>query len=186
MNVLIMIFALIAVFFMVVIAAVTNKETRSAAFQRKDREQAPIKARFLLTPNDQMTFIKLHKALPDCFVLTQVAMASLLNSSGLVTRNKINRYCVDFVVLDKYFNIIAIIEVDPPQQKKNMLKISERDTMLMEAGYRVIRYTHAPDIEQIISDFSQLMRTQKVKQSRAAVASTTLPDDVDNFFNHDY
>jgi hypothetical protein len=121
MNVLIIIFALIAVLVMVIIAAVTNKESHGAAFQRIEREQAPVKARLLLTINEQMTFLKLRKVLPDCFVLTRVALSALLNSNGLVTRNKINRCCVDFVVLDKDFNVISIVEVSQPQQKKNML-----------------------------------------------------------------
>jgi very-short-patch-repair endonuclease len=187
MNLLIVL-SLFAVLVMVIIAAVTNKESRRAALQIKERDQAPIKARSLLTTNEQMTFLKLRKALPNCVVLTRVAMSALLNSNGLVTRNKINRCCVDFVVLDRDFKIISIVEISQLQQNKNIPKISERDTMLMEAGYRVIRYTHAPDIERITADFSEFLQSEKAKQlplSKLAFQNNHLLDE-DNFFEHNF
>lgn len=185
MNFLI-IFAVIAVLAMVIITAMTNRENRKADFQRKEREQAPIKSRSILTTNEQMTFLKLRKALPDCFVLTQVALSALLNSNGLVTRNKITRCRADFVILDKEFNVISIVEVDQSNQNSNTAKISERDTMLMEAGYRVTRYAHSPDIERIISDFSKTIPNKKSIQPRSPPQVKNLLDDDDSFFDHDF
>ncbi len=186
MNFLI-ILAVIAVLVMVIIAGVTNKENRRVAtFQRKEKEEAPIKkAKSLLSTNEQMTFLKLRKALPDCFVLPRVALSALLNSSGLVTRNKINRCCVDFVILDKDFNVISIVEINQPNQNSNPAKINERDTMLMEAGYKVIRYPYPPELEKIINDFNIFLHPPKVENTTRARSSRLLEEN-DNFFDHDY
>ncbi len=188
-----MIMAVIAVLAMVMIAAATNKENRRVAtFQRKDKEEAPIKkAKTLLSTNEQMTFLKLRKALPDCFVLPRVALSALLNSSGLVTRNKINRCCVDFVILDKDFNVVSIVEINQSNQNSSPTKINERDTMLMEAGYRVIRYPYPPELERIINDFALFLHPPKAENTKAAQNTTTarsnrLLEENDNFFDHDY
>jgi len=186
MNFLI-ILAVMAVLAMVIIAAVTNKENRQAtAFKIKEKEEAPIKkARSILSTNEQMTFLKLRKALPDCFVLSRVALSALLNSSGLVTRNKINRCCVDFVILDKDFNVVSIIEINQPNQNSNPTKINERDTMLMEAGYKVIRYPYPPDLERITSDFATFLHPPKIETTTIARSNRLLVEN-DNFFDHDY
>lgn len=182
-----MIMAVIAVLAMVIIAAATNKENRKAtAFQRKEKEEAPIKkAKSLLSTNEQMTFIKLRKALPDCFVLPRVALSALLNSSGLVTRNKINRCCVDFVILDKDFNVISIVEINQSNQNISPTKINERDTMLMEAGYRVIRYPYPPELERIINDFTLFLHPPKAENTTAARSSRLLEEN-GNFFENDF
>lgn len=179
--------AVVAVLVMVIIAAVTNKENRQAtAFKIKEKEEAPIKkARSILSTNEQMTFLKLRKALPECFVLPRVALSALLSSSGLVTRNKINRCCVDFVILDKDFNVISIVEINQPNQNSHPTKINERDTMLMEAGYRVIRYPYSPDLERIISDFDLILHPPKVEKT-TIVRSKRLLEENGNFFDHDY
>jgi very-short-patch-repair endonuclease len=189
MNFLI-VFAVIAVVAMVIIAALTNNENRRSASQRKERDQTPIKkTQSILSSNEQMTFLKLRKALPNYIVITRVALSALINSSGLVTRNKINRCCVDFVVLDKGFKVISIVEVDSPNKNGNVSKISERDTMLMEAGYSVVRYAHSPDIERITSDFSIFLHSQKTgknSQFHMNLQNSNHRQNEDNFFDHDY
>ncbi|MDE2420409.1 MAG: DUF2726 domain-containing protein [Gammaproteobacteria bacterium] len=186
MNFLI-ILAVIAVLAMVIIAAATNKEShRAVTFQRKEKDEAPIKkAKSLLSTNEQMTFIKLRKALPDHFVLSRVALSALLNSSGLVTRNKINRCCVDFVILDKDFNVISIVEINQSTQNSSPAKINERDTMLMEAGYRVIRYPYPPELERIINDFTLFLHPAKTENTTAARSNRLLAEN-ENFFDHDF
>ncbi len=62
-----------------------------------------------------------------------------------------------------------------------------RDTILMEAGYRVIRYARSPDIERITSDFSKITPTKKSIQPRTTPPQgNNLLDDDDSFFDNDY
>lgn len=113
MNFLI-ILAVIAGIAMILIAATVNKGGR----QRNDRDRTPIKPRPILTITEQPLFLKLRKALPEYIVLTQVALSAILSSCGQVTRNKLNRYRADFVVLNKELQVIAIIELEDPCLKR--------------------------------------------------------------------
>jgi len=71
----------------------------------------PIKGKRILTMNEQPTFLRLREALPEHIVLAQVAFSAFMTAQGYATRNLFNRKIADFVVLDKQFNIVAIVEL---------------------------------------------------------------------------
>lgn len=137
-----------------------------------DKDHTPIKPRSILTLNEQPIFLKLRKAFPDCFVLTQVSLAALLMSCGQVTRNRFTRYRADFVILDKDFKVLAIIELDNHSHDGTEVKNDKMtvDAMLKEAGYRVLRYPHAPDIEKLQNDV-----IENVKRKRSTKFAQPLP-----------
>jgi very-short-patch-repair endonuclease len=151
------ILAIIAGTAMILIAATVNTVGR----QSNSKEHTPLKARPILNITEQPVFLKLRKALPEHIVLTQVALSAILSSCGQVTRNKLNRYRADFVVLNKELQVIAIIELEDPSQKRPENQKNDCSNMLKEANYRVIRYSHTPDIDQIQRDFASFSASRK-------------------------
>ena len=121
--------------------------------QNNQRERNPIKGKRILTMNEQPTFLRLKEALPENIVLAQVAFSAFMTAKGYATRNLFNRKIADFVVLDQHFNIV---ELDDSSHQGNEAKDENRDALIAEAGYEVIRYKRTPDIQQIKSDFSRL------------------------------
>lgn len=49
-------------------------------------------------------------------------------------------------------NVVIIIELDDPTHIGKESEDAERDAMLLEAGYQVIRYTEIPSIRQLQQD----------------------------------
>lgn len=118
-----------------------------------NRKRNPIKGKRVLTMNEQPTFLRLIEALPEHFVLVQVAFSAFMTAKGYATRNLFNRKVADFVVLDKNFNIVAIVELDDSSHKGKEDSDADRDALITEAGFKVIRYKRTPDIEQVKTDF---------------------------------
>lgn len=85
-------------------------------------------------------------ALPDHEIFAQVAMGALLKPIGTrdrsdyyATRGRFAQKIVDFVVCDRAtLNPIAIVELDDRTHRPD--KDAARDEMLIEAGYRVLRW----------------------------------------------
>lgn len=138
--------AVIIVILLVLVAAFSKKSPSKDA-------QEPIKAKRVITLNEQPTFNRLKEALPQHTILAQVAFSALITSKGYATRSRFNRKVADFVVLDKSYNVIAIVELDDASHKGREAEDANRDAMLMEAGYNVIRYNRTPNIEQVRADF---------------------------------
>lgn len=115
-------------------------------------KQTPIKAKPVLTMNEQPTFNRLKDALPEYSVLAQVSFSAMITSTGQATRNRFNRKMADFVICDKAFNVVAVVELDDSSHKGREDKDAERDEMLKEAGLKVIRYKRTPSTEQVRKD----------------------------------
>lgn len=119
----------------------------------KKGERNPIKGRRLMSMNEQPTFLRLREALSEHIVLAQVAFSAFMTAKGYATRNLFNRKVADFVVLDKQFNVVAIVELDDSSHKGREAKDAERDALIAEAGHRLIRYQRTPDFDQVKKDF---------------------------------
>ncbi|WP_026470763.1 DUF2726 domain-containing protein [Alkanindiges illinoisensis] len=143
----------------VVIAALAFLGAANKSKSTKGKNQTPIKAKRVLTMNEQPTFNRLREALPDHIVLAQVSFGALLSTTGQATRNRFNRKIADFVVLDKSFNVVAVVELDDKSHKGKEQQDAERDAMLKEAGYRVIRYPRTPDLDKVKADFAPPINT---------------------------
>jgi len=124
--------------------------------ESKDRngKRSPIKGKRIITMNEQPTFIKLREALPEHIILAQVAFSAFMTAQGYTTRNLFNRKVADFVVLDRAFNIVAIVELDDSSHKGKEKIDAERDALIREAGFRVVRYKRTPELAQIHADFN--------------------------------
>ena len=99
-------------------------------------------------------------------MLAQVSFNAFLTAKGYATRNLFNRKVADFVVLDNKFNVVAIVELDDSSHKGKAGKDAERDALIADAGYNVIRYQRTPDIEKIKIDFG-IQREEVVQESIA-------------------
>jgi hypothetical protein len=102
----------------------------------------------LLTANELEFFNRLRRALPDYYILTQVAMNALMMPAAdpRVDKrrfwqifNEYSRKYVDFVITEpSSMEVLLIVELDDrthvPEQDE------ARDAMLNDAGYSVIRW----------------------------------------------
>lgn len=121
--------------------------------KKRTKERNPIKGKRILTMNEQPTFFRLREALPEHIILAQVAFSAFMTAKGFPTRNLFNRKVADFIVLDKSLNIVAIVELDDSSHIGKEDKDADRDALVAEAGFRVIRYKRTPDFAQVQRDF---------------------------------
>ena len=151
---------LLVVIIVVIGAALTNTQKGNRGTRN------PIKSKRVLTMNEQPTFLRLKEALPEHHVLAQVSFNAFMTAKGYATRNLFNRKVADFVVLDNKFNVVAIVELDDSSHKGKEGKDAERDALIAEAGYKVIRYQRTPEIEKVKLDFG-IQRDEAVKENTA-------------------
>lgn len=118
----------------------------------------------LLSEREQAMHNRLSQALPDLVVLAQVSFSALLTARAYATRNTFDRKTADFVVCDKAFQVLAVIELDDASHKSKTDKDAARDAMLTNAGYRVLRYPNIPDIDRVRSDFAPPATNQAVPE----------------------
>lgn len=116
---------------------------------RRRRALGVIRARKLLTDREQPMFHRLQQAFPEYFVLTQVAFSALITAKEMPTRATFNRKVADFVLTNKAFEVIAVIELDDASHRGREEHDSRRDSLLERAGYRVLRFKHVPDVDAV-------------------------------------
>lgn len=136
--------------------------------QTKQQEQ-PKARRTILTKNEQPTFNRLMAAHPEYIILGQVSFSALLTAKSQAARNKLNRKVADFVVCDKSFTVIAVIELDDSSHAGRARQDAERDSLLTRAGYKVLRYKTTPDLETVKRDLQRML----APQSEAADVSSS-------------
>lgn len=112
----------------------------------------------LATANEQGMFWRLVDCFPqpEYVVLTQVSFGSLLNAKDGASRYSFSQKRADFVLADKSFKVIAVIELDDSSHRGNEERDGKRDAMLTQAGYKVLRYTKTPDRQSLIGDIEKL------------------------------
>lgn len=144
---------LIGMFLLVIIILAILSALKKGESKGGKRKRNPIKGKRIISMNEQPTFMKLREALPEYIILAQVAFSAFMTAQGYATRNLFNRKVADFVVLDKSFNIVAIVELDDSSHKGKEKFDAERDALIREAGFKVIRYKRTPELAQIHADF---------------------------------
>ncbi|MEQ1345391.1 DUF2726 domain-containing protein [Acinetobacter seifertii] len=147
-------FAIVGIFLIAIVVLVILSVLKKGESKNRNAKRNPIKGKRIITMNEQPTFMKLKEALPEHIILAQVAFSAFMTAQGYATRNLFNRKVADFVVLDKAFNIVAIVELDDSSHKGKEKFDAERDALIHEAGFKVIRYKRTPELVQIHRDFN--------------------------------
>jgi len=161
---------LIGMFLLVIIILAILSILKKGESKGGNGKRNPIKGKRIITMNEQPTFMKLKEALPEHIILAQVAFSAFMTAQGYTTRNLFNRKVADFVVLDKAFNLVAIVELDDSSHKGKEKIDAERDALIREAGFRVVRYKRTPELAQIHADFN--ISTSLLTQALVELDST--------------
>jgi hypothetical protein len=122
--------------------------------RRRGGPQEVPRATWPLTRTEQSMYFRLQGALPDLIVLSQVSFGALLTARTWAARNTFNRKRADFVICEKSFKVVAIVELDDSSHDGNEARDEQRDAQLINAGYRVLRYRGVPNIERVQADFA--------------------------------
>ncbi len=113
------------------------------------RSKQKFYAKHVITPFERKMFIRLKEAFPRYHILAQVSFSSLITSDHYKIRAKFNRKVTDFVLLNEQLDVVVIIELDDPSHLGKEQEDAQRDAMLNEAGYMVLRFTEIPSIRQL-------------------------------------
>lgn len=139
-----------------VVAFFVNK--KKAATNDEPREKkGSFAAREIATANEQGMFWRLVEVfpMPEYIVLTQVSFGALLNAKDGASRYSFAQKRADFVLTNKGFKVLAVIELDDASHKGKEAADAERDAMLIQAGYRVLRYKRIPERAQLLADLQK-------------------------------
>lgn len=140
---ILMLAALILIFGML-LAAVLSKKRRSSD---EGLINPPYTKKTPLTGPEQEMFRRLKEAMPECEVLAQVSLSSLV---GVKERddwrrwfNRISQKSVDFVLcLPQDFSVVAVIELDDMSHARvdRQRADTAKDVALRIAGHPILRF----------------------------------------------
>lgn len=122
--------------------------------------------KILLSAPEQVIYHRLKASMPEHEILAQVAFSQMIGSKGGSKKENFSKYgkarqkVADFVICDKSFNIIGVVEID--DKTHNTEKDEGRDKMLLEAGIPTVRWkaTNLPSEEEIKQKLSSLNAQQ--------------------------
>lgn len=157
----------------VVIAALKARRNGAA------KATSGFKAKTFLTANELEFLNRLEIAAPELRFHAQVAMGAILDPATskksnarahMSARGRFSQKIIDFVAQRRDNGaVVAIIELD--DRTHSVQKDAQRDAMLKDAGYRVIRWTskNKPEIAVIRAELTTSAQPQTAV--RAAVAA---------------
>jgi hypothetical protein len=126
----------------------------ASQFSRGRRSLEIPRATSPLTRNEQAMYFRLQGALPNLIVLSQVSFGALLSARSIGVRNTFDRKRADFVICEKSFKVVALVELDDGSHDGKEARDAKRDAQLKAAGYRVLRYRGIPNIDRVQADFA--------------------------------
>lgn len=117
----------------------------------------PFYAKKPLSQPEQVLYFRLIEALPDHIILAQVQLSRFLGvekgHNYQSWSNRINRMSADFVVCNKDFSIVAVIELDDSTHQKpdRQTADAKKDKALGAAKVKIIRWQAKaiPDVSAI-------------------------------------
>lgn len=130
------------------------------ARSRNAVRQGTFTKRPIATANEQMMYWRLLSAFPDpeYVVLTQVSFGALLTAKGGAIRYSFSQKIADFVLLDKSFKVLSVIELDDSSHRGREGRDASRDAMLAKAGYKILRYKNIPQPEKLWRDIAGIKK----------------------------
>jgi hypothetical protein len=105
----------------------------------------------MLTEREQAMFWRIKEAFPepDHVVFAQVGFGALLKAGKGTSALHYTQKRADFVLTDRAFTVLAIIEIDDASHADRGRQDNQRDAMLKSAGYSVVRFNNIPDVETL-------------------------------------
>lgn len=149
------------IIFVVVVIAVLIVVKVKLKDEVGDDEAWPFYAKKPLSQPEQVLYFRLVQSLPDHIILAQVQLSRFLGvkkgNNYQSWFNRINRLSADFLVCNKDFSIVAVIELDDSthQQKERQDADAKKDKALSSAGIRIIRWQSKaiPNVDTIRAEF---------------------------------
>ena len=152
MNTFLFMVFLLAIGLLVFVALARKRAAQSSSgFVDKPKARPPLTAR------EQAMYNRLVQTLPDLVVLPQVSFGALLTARTRAARSSFSRKIADFVVCDRSFKVVAVVALGDKNSKGKSQRDLDRDALLVEAGYRVLRYPRVPDVHRVEADFDPTM-----------------------------
>ena len=153
MNTFLFMVFLLAVGFLVFVMVARKKAAQDSSSGFVDKP----KARPPLTAREQAMYNRLVQTLPDLVVLPQVSFGALLTARTRAARSSFSRKIADFVVCDHTFKVVAVVALGDKSSKGKSQSDLDRYALLLQAGYRVLRYPRVPDVGRVEADFDPTM-----------------------------
>lgn len=147
--------ALLVLIALAVLATLAKRPKKKPAAERPTAKQ-------LLSNREQVMFNRLRESFPSLTVLAQVSFGALLTARAIGARNTFANKIADFVICDRAFQVLASIELDDRSHDGKREKDRERDQMLTNAGYTVLRYPNVPDVADLQRDLDQALEKRKL------------------------
>lgn len=130
----------------------TRRQKSAGNTKGSSKSERP-KKKTALTEREQAMYWRLREVLSERthVVMAQVSFSALLTSRQQAARNTFNRKTADFVVFSKAFEVVAVIELDDASHRGREKEDGARESLLTDAGYRVIRFKNIPDRGELIT-----------------------------------
>lgn len=146
------------------------------------RKRTPLKyvKNNVLTENEKEFFNRLKKAFPEHIILSQVSMGAVIKpeqprnktrrefSEYRIKLNKVLQKRIDFVILDESLETLYVIELDDKTHIRKRDKDKERDSFLLSAGIKTIRYEsrNKPSIEKLKQDLDAIKKMNENSENK--------------------
>ena len=119
----------------------------------KQPSDSILRQRAVFNADEQMTFARIKEILPEANVFAHVSFDALLTTKFPRTRRKYASMFADFVVLDRECRVVAVNTLGDAHLSRRNHSTIQQDALLEAAGYRLIRYEHVPEYQQLREDF---------------------------------
>ncbi len=162
----VVVLATLALLLFVLIAQKRNDSR--GGFVERPRPRAPLNER------QQAMYHRLVKTLPDLVVLPQVSFGALLTARTRAARSGFGRKIADFVICDRNFEVVAVVGLDEKAGRKERALREAHDALLVDAGYRVLRYARVPDVGRVEADFDPSLATPRLQIGPRFLEAMTL------------
>ncbi|HFG7030379.1 TPA: DUF2726 domain-containing protein [Acinetobacter baumannii] len=128
---------------------------KKPGFENTRKRFREIQIKKVLNENEVPLYFDIAKAFPSHIVLCQVSFNALITTRELGLRNRFNRNMADYVLVDKEFNPVCVIELDDRSHLYTKDKDLQRDTFLNSAGIPVLRFYGRPTYRELKKTIKQ-------------------------------
>lgn len=144
----------------------------------------PPQATRVLSSPERIAFVTLSQALPEYMILAQVPLARFLNvpkrNSYADWLRRVGYQCVDFVICDMAAQVVAVVELQPPQLGERARKRLTRITRTLKAAQLPLhlwRENALPSVDAAREVLLPRMVAPPAPTPAEAVAATVAPVD---------